>query len=281
MVAPRFLRPLLLLAFAGGCATTPPPAPTPPPSTAPAASAAAASAGNELPPALQSLDLTPAQVEEIGRIRAELTRDADPLVRAAGEMGRSVAGAARQCKGDTPFVEADAARVIRAGEDLRGDVLDAVNRFHQLLTPAQRQKLSTRLLEGDEWAKRERRNESRTRSLGPALDLSFSQTMQMLVKARVLWTSFADKAEPWRERYRTAVANFARADFDAHREPVAEVPIVALTTEFVRTGMKFLIPILEKQQCEALGDLIDQKLDEQAARAAAQAADKPVAGERR
>lgn len=265
MVAPRSLRPLLLLAFAGGCATALPPAPTPPPPP----SAAPASAANDLPPVLHDLDLTPAQVEEIRRIRADLVRDAEPLVRAAGEMGRSVAGAARRCKGDTPFVEADAARVIRAGEDMRGDVLDAVNRFHRLLTPAQRQKLSTRLLEGDEWAKRERRNGSRTRTLAPALDLSFSQTMQMLVKARVLWTSFADKAEPWRAHYRTAVANFPRADFDAHKEPVAEVPVVALTTEFVRTGMKFLIPLLEKQQCEALGNLIDQKLDEQAARAAA------------
>lgn len=263
---------MLLSLALGGCAATPPPASAPPPSPSAAPASAGANDPNELPPALRDLDITPAQQAEIARIRVDLTRNAEPLVSAASEMGRSVAGAARQCKGDTPFVEADAARVIRAGEELRGDVLDAVQKLHKVLTPAQRQKLSTRLLEGDEWAKRERRNESRTKTLGPALDLSFSQTMQMLVKARVLWTTFADKAEPWRAHYKAAVANFARDDFDARREPVAEAPAVALTTEFVRTGMKFLIPILEKPQCEALANLIDQKLDEQAARAAAQAA---------
>jgi Spy/CpxP family protein refolding chaperone len=265
---------LLYLALASGCATTATPAPAPPPA-APAATPAPAAQESEVPPILRELDLTPAQEAEILRIRADLRRDLEPLGRAAGELGRSVAGAARLCKGDTPFVEMDAERAVRVGEEVRGSVLDAVQRLHRLLTPAQRKKLSLRLLEGDEWAKRERRNESRTRGLAPVLDLSISQTMQMLVKARILWSSFADRIEPWRIQYEGAVTRFARDDFDARQEPVGKAPAVLLTTEFVRTGLRLLIPILDRQQCEALGRVIDEKLDEQAARAAAQEAGKP------
>ncbi|MFT3763965.1 MAG: Spy/CpxP family protein refolding chaperone [Minicystis sp.] len=271
--------PLLLVLVTGCAASSSPPPPSP--SQPAAAPAPKESAASELPPVLRDLDLTPAQEAEILKIRADLQRDLEPLMRAAGDLGRSVAGAARQCKGDTPFVEADAARLVRMGEEVRGDVLDAVQRFHRLLTPAQRRKLSDRLLEADDWAKRERRNESRSRSLAPALDLSMMQTMAMLVKARVLWSTFADRAEPWRLHYETAIAHFARDDFDARHEAVAEVPIVALSTEFLRTGLRFLIPILEPQQCEALGRLIDEKLDEQAAKMAAQQGKGPAGNERR
>jgi hypothetical protein len=95
--------------------------------------------------------------------------------------------------------------------------------------------------------------------------------MSVLAKAGVLWSSFADRAEPWRLHYRTAIADFARDDFDVHREKVAAAPAVALIVEFVREGLRMLVPVLDPKQCEALGDLIDQKLDEQAERAAARA----------
>ncbi|APR85953.1 Hypothetical protein A7982_11302 [Minicystis rosea] len=257
------------------CASAPPPPPPPPP--APVA-AGPQRARDELPPALRELALTPEQEAEVRRIRADLVRASEPIVGAANDLGHSVAGAARQCKGESPFVDSDGARLVRMGEDVRGDVIDAVQRFHRLLTPAQRRKLSARLLEGDDWARRERRNESRSRDLAPALDLSVMQTMAMLVKARVLWSTFADRAEPWRVHYKTAVEHFARDDFEARKEPVAEVPVVALSVDFLKMGLRFLIPILEREQCEALGRLIDQKLDEQAARAAkAEAASPPDA----
>ena len=263
-----------------GCAAAPSPgASSPPAATAAASTTAAATAAAalapgaaELPPLLRDLDLTPAQVDEAVRINAELERAAESVVGAANEFGRSVAGAARKCKGDTPFMQVDAERVIRGGEEMRPQVLDAIQRVHRLLTPAQRRKVSERLVEGDDSAKRERRNASRTRDLGPVLDLSTMQVMQMLVKAGVLWSTFADKAEPWRVHYHAAILDFARDDFDAHHEPVAAVPVVALTLEFVRTGLRMLIPILEPKQCEALGQLIEDKLDEQAARTAERAA---------
>ena len=242
---------LVALALATGCASAPPP-----PAAPPLAAAAAPAPGAALPPLLRDLDMTPAQEAEALRINADLVSSAESLAGAADDLGRSVAGAVRKCKGDSPFMDADAARLVREGEEVRGPVIDAVQRFHRLLTPAQRRKLSARLVEGDDWAKRERRNASRTRDLGPALDLSTMQLMKMLVKAGVLWTSFADKAEPWRGHYRAAIANFARDDFDARREPVAAVPVVALTVEFVRTGLRLLVPLLEPKQCEALGGLI-------------------------
>jgi hypothetical protein len=103
----------------------------------------------------------------------------------------------------------------------------------------------------------------------------------MLVKAGVLWANFADRAEPWRVHYRAAVVNFARDDFDAHKEPVAAVPVVAITLDFVRTGLRLLVPLLEPKQCESLGHLIDEKLDEQAARTAEKAAARARAAEHR
>jgi hypothetical protein len=218
------------------------------------------------------MDLTEAQRADVLRLYADLETSAEPFAGAVAELGHSMAGAVRQCKGTTPFMEMDGERVVRQGEDLRPGVLEAAQRLHKMLTPAQRKRLSDHLVEGDNWAKRERRNASRTRDLGPILDLSTMQLMQMLVKAGVLWSSFADKADPWRQRYRTAITNFARDDFDVHAEPVSTVPIVALTLEFARTGLRLLLPLLEPRQCEALGNLIDEKVDEQVARRATAAA---------
>lgn len=274
---------LLALALAAGCAG----APHPPvaPQAMGTAEAAAASATAEapaapspaeaaLPPSLRDLDLSPAQMDAVLRLYADLESTAEPFVGAASELGRSIAGAARQCKGETPFVQMDAARVIREGEAMRRPVLDAIQKVHRLLTPAQRKKLSNRLIEGDDWAKRERRNSSRTRDLGPALDLSTMQLMSMLVKAAVLWSNYADRTDPWRVHYRAAITRFVRDDFDAHAEPVGAAPLVPLTLEFVQAGLRQLVPLLEPKQCEVLAHLIEEKLDDQAARTAERVAER-------
>jgi Spy/CpxP family protein refolding chaperone len=277
VVSRRFLLAPALIALANACASSGPPAAAPsapPPATAaPVAATAPSDPRDELlPPTLRDLDLTEAQRADILRTYADLESSAEPFASAVAEYGRSMAGAVRQCKGTTPFMEMDGERLVRQGEDLRGPLLDAAQHLHRVLTPAQRKKLSDRLVEGDDWAKRERRNAARTKDLGPMLDLSTMQVMQMLVKAGVLWSSFADKADPWRVRYRTAITNFARDDFDVHAEPVATAPLAALTLEFARTGLRMLLPLLEPKQCEALGNLIDQKVDEQVARRATAAA---------
>jgi len=254
------------LVLATGCATVPTQPPTPPSQETPAASAPGTAEPDELPPIMHGIDLTPKQIEDVIAMRADLRSKASAAVDAALDFGHSVAGAARLCKGDTPFMETDASRVVREGEEMREPILDAAQMLHKLLTPAQRKKLSDRLIDGDDWAKRERRNSSRTRDLGPAIDLSTMQMVQMLMKAAVLWSNFADKSDPWRVHYRTAITNFARDDFDVHNEPVAKAPAVALTLDFVRTGLRMLIPILEPKQCETLGKLIDQRVDEAGAR---------------
>jgi hypothetical protein len=281
---------LLALAFAAGCAA----APHPPIASQPLAEAepAAASATAEapaapspaeaaLPPSMRELGLSAAQVDAVLRVYADLESTAEPFVGAANELGRSIAGAARQCKGETPFIRMDAARVIREGEAMRAPLLDAIQQVHRLLTPAQRKKLSDRLVEGDDWAKRERRNSSRTRDLGPALDLSTMQVMSMLVKAGVLWSNYADRTDPWRVHYRAAITRFARDDFDAHGEPVGAAPLVPLTLEFVQAGLRQLVPLLEPKQCEVLGHLIEEKLDDQAARTAERIAGRARVLERR
>jgi hypothetical protein len=282
----------------GGCAGTHPVHPevspaAPAGSSAPASTSAPATAAGgaagapvlageaALPPLLRGIDLTPAQVDQVVRIDADVQRSVEPFVSAVSDYERSVAGAVRKCKGETPFVESDAARVVRVGEELRVPALDAVQKVHRLLTPAQRRKVSGRLIEGDDAAKREKRNSARTRDLGPTLDLSTTQTMSMLLKAAVLWTWFADRVEPWRVKYHAAITHFADDDFDVHAEPVAAVPVVELTLEFVRAGLRALIPILQPKQCDALGQLIDQKVDEQAARVAEQDAARARALERR
>ena len=281
---------LLALAFGAGCAGVPHPLVASQPlgvAEPPAASATAEApsapspAEAALPPSLRDLDLSPAQVDAVLRIYADLESTAEPFVGAANELGRSVAGAARQCKGDTPFIHMDAARVIREGEAMRGPVLDAIQRVHRLLTPAQRKRLSDRLVEGDDWAKRERRNPSRTRDLGPVLDLSTMQLMSMLVKAGVLWSNYADRAEPWRVHYRVGIIHFARDDFDARGEPAASAPLVPLTLEFLQAGVRQLAPLLEPKQCEALGHLIEEKLDDQIARTAERIAARARVLERR
>jgi hypothetical protein len=151
---PRLCRALLLTSvIAAGCGSAPPPpAATPPAVTSAkpgdAASApptdAAASGAFELPPLLRGIGLTPAQTEQISRMAMDLDRDGGTFRSAVDAMGRSVAGAARHCKGDSPFIGADASRVVREGEAMRAPVLDAVQRLHGLLTPAQRRTVSAR-----------------------------------------------------------------------------------------------------------------------------------------
>jgi hypothetical protein len=276
---------LLAAALAGGCAATParpsaspsaaapaPPAPAAPPAGSATPGAAPAAGADALPPLLHDLDLTAAQTKELLRIVADFNDQTDTFRSAAEALARSIAGAARMCKGTTPFVDADAERLVREGEELRAPLLDAFQRAHRVLTPAQRRKLSARLVEGDDWAKRERRNAQRAGELGPDLELRAMQLMSVLVKAGTLWARIADRAEPWREHYRTAITDFARDDFDVHEEPVAKAPAVKLVVDFVREGLGMIMPVLDPKQCEALGNLIDAKFDEQVAEAAARAA---------
>ena len=58
------------------------------------------------------------------------------------------------------------------------------------------------------------------------------------------------------------VAAFAKPDFDLTREPFAEAPIVEIAAAFARDAFRLLVPILKPPQCEALGRVVDEALDE-------------------
>ena len=220
---------LLALALATGCAAAPPrrrladPRRDPRRRATPAAEPARPPPSLHCPPLLRGIDLTPAQVEEALRINADLR---ERRIRSQG-AGHRVPGAPwpappEEVQGaSTPFVEMDAARVVRQGEELRS--LRARHRpagappAHPGASAARCRIASF----GGSTTGRsaERRNASRTKDLGPALDLSTVQMMSMLVKAGVLWTSYADQVEPWRVKYHAAILDFARDDFDVAQGP--------------------------------------------------------------
>ena len=236
----------------------------PPPIAEPAAPAPQIDAALALPEALESLEPTPEQRLELVKLVDRLEADVAPLKTAIDGFTRALARAARRCRQDSPFIEMEARHTVMTGEQVRGDILDGINRLHSILTPPQRLALSRRLLGEQEEGERERsdRDESRTRSIGGDLDLSIGQILSMLVRVRKLRNDFEAKAEPWREAYVRVARAFRHDDFDVRDHALAEVPAVELVTDVVRDAFRVLLPLLEPVQCEALADLIEARLEE-------------------
>jgi hypothetical protein len=262
-MAKRWLASMgMICALALGCAVPKTTTSTTP--AAPAATAAAAEEDKPLPPMLEALKLSAAQRREILALREQLKRDLEPIIDAGRDFASAVAVAARTCKPDSPFIPMEAEYTVRVGEQVRGRLLDAVDKFHRILTPAQRQELSKSLLAAADRSEDERddRDDSRTRSIGDELDLSVSQTVALLVRVQALRSSFEEKVAPWRDHYDSAIVAFARDDFEARKQPIAEAPVVELATGIVRDGLRVLIPVLEPKQCDALGRFISDKIEE-------------------
>jgi Spy/CpxP family protein refolding chaperone len=268
-VAPARSLAAALASIVIGCAV--PRAPSVPSAAAPAATPAAAPSASAEPPAqpklprsLRDLDLDPDQVRAVEAVVRDLEEELDPFAAAVDELGRSLAGAARQCKGDTPFVAMDAEAVVRAGEPARRAVVAAIQRVHAILRPEQRAKLSAKLLDEDENGRKDRdeKADAETRELGPQLGLSFAQVATVILRARALTSKYEDRSDVWRSHYRHALVAFAKPDFDMGRERFAEAPVVELFTAFTRDAFRTLVPILKGSQCEALGKLVDDTLDE-------------------
>jgi Spy/CpxP family protein refolding chaperone len=216
-----------------------------------------------LPAALEELHLRPDQRREIEALKDDLERDLEPLLEASKHLGRAIAVALRECKGDSPFIDMEASTLVGVGEELRPRALDAIQRFHRILTPAQRRALSQRLLASDaERAERRgERDRSSAESIGGKLDLSVGQMFSMLLRVQLLRSSFEDQLKPWRARYRKALKAFARDDFDIRRQAVAEVPFAELATTLVRDGLRMLVPVLDPPQCQEVARLLDEQLD--------------------
>jgi Spy/CpxP family protein refolding chaperone len=214
-----------------------------------------------LPRALEALELSAEQRERVDGMRVSLERDAAPLVEAGRNFGRALAGAARHCESNSPFIAMEAEVAVRVGEQVRGKVLDSINEFHSILTPAQRRKLSQHLLGVQEERRERPRDDSNARSLADEIDLSFTQTLSMLVRLQTLRASYDEKIEPWRERYESALVAFAKDRFDVRDHDIAQVPVVELATSMFRDGFRLFLPLLEEKQCEALGSYIDVALE--------------------
>ena len=258
------LRPFVLgtaLAFGTGCgASTGPPATTAPVATQATAEPSAA-APAELPAILEALGPSSAQRVELLALRDRLTPELESLQDAGLELALTVAKAARRCDGNLVALEGAASWAVAAGEQARGTVLDAIDELHRILSPAQRKALADRLLGKEKESKTESSTDSGARSLGDALDLSVGQMLTILVRAQALASALEERIEPWRPRLKKTLEAFADEHFAIREHEIAEVPVVALATDFLRDALRTLLPILEREQCEALAGLIQEAVD--------------------
>lgn len=238
-----------------------------PPEVPEAPAARADDEPSRLSPAFEALDLSPAQRTEIVALRAELTRRARPFERSLRQLGLAVAAASRRCDPDDMGVESAISWSVRTGERLREPLLEAVNRLHSILEPAQRRVLSKRLLAGAERSDSKRSTKKGARSLGDELDLSFGQMFALLARAEALRSHFTEQVDPWRDKLKSAIAAFPDEGFDVHDHTVARAPILALVGRLLRSGVRTLMPILEPEQCTALGGYLEHAVREQEERA--------------
>lgn len=244
----------IALVLGAACAT--------PSTPAPSAPATADASPTALPELLEALEPSPVQRAELVLLLSSLEEDLAPVQVAVADFGRALARAARRCRQDSPFIAMEADHTVTVGEQARGKALEAINRLHAILTPAQRQQLSRRLQGRETEAERarEKRDASRTRSIGGDLDLSIGQILKALVRVQKIRSDFEEKAAPWRERYLRAVRDFEREDFDVRDHAIADLPIVALMTDVARDAFRVLIPLLRPEQCEALARIIEDTM---------------------
>jgi hypothetical protein len=182
----------------------------------------------------------------------------EPVGDAAGEYGLALAKVARQCDSDGRALEDAASWVVVVGEDLRGSVLDAIDRVHRILTPAQRSAVAKRILSRQQERDSEQNTDEGARSIGGELDLSVGQLMSLLVRAQLLRSALEERLEPWKVKYKRALRAFPDADFAIRDHPIAQVPAAAIATRAVRDGVRMLLPILEPEQCVILADFIEE-----------------------
>ncbi|MCC6523519.1 MAG: hypothetical protein IT373_12755 [Polyangiaceae bacterium] len=250
----------VVVATAVGCASLPQPpevaktdgAPT----TAPTPKAPRA------PSWLAGLALSQAQEQAISELRASLAPKLAPFWDAARDFALAIATAAQHGDGRAPALAAAASWAINVGEDVREPVLDAINRVHRILTPAQRASLTERLLGDEKESQSDDSAETPARSLGDVLDLDLGQMLALLVRAQALKGAFEERLGPWRQNLKAALLAFAEDDFDVRRHKIAAVPAVSLATGLVRDAVRVLLPILERDQGRALAAFIREKVAE-------------------
>jgi hypothetical protein len=252
---------VLALVGASGCgAATAPPVAAPTAAVADARATATAPAREgriELPALLESLRPTPAQR------RALLEPRLEPMADAGRELALAGAQAATRCDANAMALTDAAEFAVIAGEQVRGDVLDGIDRLHAILTAAQRKALVSRLLGDAHQTDDPRSTDEGARSLGGALHLSLGQMVTLLTRAGALRSAIEERIEPWRVKAKNALLAFPNDDFAIRNYGIAEVPAVELATRFVRDAFRTMLPILDREQCKALGGFIREAVEKQ------------------
>jgi Spy/CpxP family protein refolding chaperone len=240
-----------------------------------------------LPRALEALDLSDEQQRQVRALGEQLKRQLEPMRDAGFRYGHAVATTVRRCKGKSMVLDDAASWLVVVGEQSRGPLLDAIDRLHAILTPAQRRLLVQRLQrkaeerDAERDAERERAADRGTRSLGDEVDLSFGQTLRLLAQARALQANAEERLDPWRSRLERAVKAFGNDDFRARDHAVAEAPLVREVTVLVAKAARTMLPILEQEQCKVLGERLEQKVSEAEAEAEARGAKSQAAAAER
>ena len=264
MPPPRTLLPLVVFAASqAACAPQKPPV---------APVYAEAEQGPRLAP---WLELSADQRDRIVALVEGVKRDVKPVEPAAMGLADGVASALRGCRTSSTMLEMRADSLVRSAEAARGPILDAVNELHAILTPKQRRRLVQHVLERERTSSPDARREETddtTTSVGVEIDLSWRQIASILVRARKIQSVYEDKAEPWLERYRSAVRAFAEPRFAVYEHPIAKAPVMRMAADLVTDAYRVLVPLLEPEQCDALSDYLRGKLAELEAQAEERAA---------
>ncbi len=205
-----------------------------------------------IPEILESLQLSAYQQQQLRALGRELKRQLEPMKDAGREYLLAIAKTASRCNNNTMALDDAASWAVGVGQQVRGPVLDAIDRLHRILTPAQRKMLARRLLDGEKESKKRRKTDEQSYSVSADLDLSLSQTLTLLIRARSLKSALEERLEPWRKSLKNALVAFPRDDFSVREYRIAEVPAVVLATRFVRDAVRTLLPILDQEQCKAV-----------------------------
>jgi hypothetical protein len=219
---------------------------------------------SELPGILEELHPTAKQRRELLALRAEIEPRLEPMADAGRDFALAGAKAASQCNPNSMALADAASWAVETGEQVRGDVLDGIDKLHRILTREQREALVARLLGDAKETKPKEDTDDGARSLGDALHLSIGQVFTLLERAGALRSAIEDKIDPWLGRAKKALLAFPDDDFAIRKYDIAEVPAVELAARFVRDAFRSMLPILDREQCKALGGFIKEAVEEQA-----------------
>lgn len=217
---------------------------------------------NRLPRSLEAVDPTDEQRAQIRALGAKLKPRLEPMREAGGELALAIAESALRCNADGLAMQDASSWAVRVGQQMRDPILDSIDALHAILTKVQRKALAERLMNAElqSKSKGKRNTDKGARSLGDVLDLSFGQMLSVLARAQVLRGALERRLEPWRDKLKLALAAFPDENFAIRDHAIARVPAVALVTRFVRDAVRTLLPVLDPEQCTALGEFIKEKV---------------------